>query len=139
LLSGRSVRRAGDSCEAIASDGIVTLIREHDGIRTTLEVSLVEDAPAEERRLTIENLSGRDRRLDVTTYAELVLNTPVADAAHPAFRREGDHGARAAAGITGGGERGGAGVQGRATALLRRGEWGGVEVGAETHLVDFLS
>jgi N,N'-diacetylchitobiose phosphorylase len=81
------VRREGDSCEAAASDGIVTLIREHDGIRTMLEVSLVPDAPAEERRLTIENASGRARRLEVTTYAELVLNTPVADAAHPAFSK----------------------------------------------------
>ena len=32
-------------------------------------------------------MSGRARRLDVTTYAELVLNTPVADAAHPAFSK----------------------------------------------------
>ena len=81
------VRRAGDSYEAVASDGIVTLMREHDGIRTTLEVTLVAGAPAEERRLTIENVSGRARRLEVTTYAELVLNTPVADAAHPAFSK----------------------------------------------------
>ena len=84
------VRHAGDPYEAIAhdgSDGIVTLVREHDGIRTILEVTLAEGAAAEERRLTIENLSGRARRLDVTTYAELVLNTPVADAAHPAFSK----------------------------------------------------
>ena len=81
------VRRAEDSYEAIAREGIVTLVREHDGIRTTLEVTLATNTPAEERRLTIENLSGRARRLDVTTYAELVLNTPVADAAHPAFSK----------------------------------------------------
>src|SRR5512140_39220 len=81
------VRCAGDTYEAIVRDGRVTLVREHDGIRTTVEISLVHDAPAEERRLTIENLSGRVRRLDVTTYAELVLNTPVADAAHPAFSK----------------------------------------------------
>jgi N,N'-diacetylchitobiose phosphorylase len=81
------VRLPGDSYEAIARDGLVTLVREHDGIRTTLEVALVANAPAEERRLTIENLSGRARRLDVTTYAELVLNTPAADASHPAFSK----------------------------------------------------
>ncbi len=81
------VRCDEDSYEAVASDGIVTLVREHDGIRTTLEVTLVPDTPAEERRLTIENASGRARRLEVTTYAELVLNTPVADAAHPAFSK----------------------------------------------------
>jgi N,N'-diacetylchitobiose phosphorylase len=81
------VRREGDSYEVVASEGIVTLVREHDGIRTTLEVTLAENVPAEERRLTIENLSGRARRLEITTYAELVLNTPVADAAHPAFSK----------------------------------------------------
>ena len=81
------VRCAGDAYEAIARAGIVTLVREHDGIRTTLEVTLVPNASAEERRLTIENLSGRERRLEVTTYAELVLNTPVADASHPAFSK----------------------------------------------------
>ncbi|MDQ2766394.1 MAG: glycosyl transferase, partial [Gemmatimonadota bacterium] len=81
------VRCAGDAYEAIAHDGIVTLIREHDGIRTTMEITLAPNAPVEERRLTIENLSGRERRLDVTTYAELVLNTPVADTAHPAFSK----------------------------------------------------
>ncbi len=81
------VRHAGDPYETIALDGIVTLIREHAGIRTTLEVTLATNTPAEERRLTIENLSGRARTLDVTTYAELVLNTPVADASHPAFSK----------------------------------------------------
>ncbi len=81
------VRSASDAYEAVAHDGIVTLVREHDGIRTTLEVTLATNAPAEERRLTIENLSGRARTLDVTTYAELVLNTPIADASHPAFSK----------------------------------------------------
>ncbi|HEY2896033.1 MAG TPA: hypothetical protein VGJ12_02765, partial [Gemmatimonadaceae bacterium] len=81
------VRHAADTYEAVAADGIVTLIREHDGIRSTMDVALVPNVPAEERRLTIENLSGRARRLEVTTYAELVLNTPVADAAHPAFSK----------------------------------------------------
>ena len=81
------VRIAGDAYEATATDSAITLVREHGGIRTTLEVSLVAGAMAEERRLWIENVSGRARRLDVTTYAELVLNTPIADAAHPAFSK----------------------------------------------------
>ena len=81
------VRHHGDLYEMIAHEGIATFVREHDGIGTTLEVTLVPNAPAEERRLTIENVSGRERRLDVTTYAELVLNAPIADAAHPAFSK----------------------------------------------------
>ncbi|MDQ2930413.1 MAG: glycosyl transferase, partial [Gemmatimonadota bacterium] len=86
-VGAEPVRNALDPYEAIAQDGSVTLVREHDGIRTTLEVTLATNTPAEERRLTIENLSGRARKLDVTTYAELVLNTPVADASHPAFSK----------------------------------------------------
>ena len=81
------VRCDADPYEVIVRPGIVSFVREHDGIRTTLEVTLVPNAPAEERRLTIENISGRERHLDVTTYAELVLNTPIADAAHPAFSK----------------------------------------------------
>jgi cyclic beta-1,2-glucan synthetase len=81
------VRHRDDPYETIAHEGIVTFVREHAGIRTTLEVTLVPNTPAEERRLTIENLSERERRLDVTTYAELVLNAPAADAAHPAFSK----------------------------------------------------
>ena len=81
------VRCDADLYEVIARPGIISFIREHGGIRTTLEVTLVSNWPAEERRLTIENISGRERHLDVTTYAELVLNTPVADAAHPAFSK----------------------------------------------------
>ena len=81
------VRNDADPYEVIAQPGIISFIREHDGIRTKLEVTLVPGASAEERRLTIENISGRERHLDVTTYAELVLNTPVADAAHPAFSK----------------------------------------------------
>ena len=81
------VRYDTDPYEVFALPGIITFVREHAGIRTTLEVTLVPNASAEERRLTIENISGRERHLDVTTYAELVLNTPVADAAHPAFSK----------------------------------------------------
>src|SRR5665213_2568392 len=81
------VRHRDDPYETIAHEGIVTFVREHSDIRTTLEVTLVPNTPAEERRLTIENLGERERRLDVTTYAELVLNAPAADAAHPAFSK----------------------------------------------------
>src|SRR3954470_3394932 len=56
------VRCAGDTYECIARDGVVTIVREHDGIRTTLEIALVANEAAEERRLTIENVGGRARR-----------------------------------------------------------------------------
>ena len=42
---------------------------------------------AEVRRLSIVNTGNRTRDLEVTSYAELVLAPPAADAAHPAFSK----------------------------------------------------
>ena len=39
----------------------------------------------EVRRMTIRNHGTRIREIDVTSYAEIVLTTPVNDFAHPAF------------------------------------------------------
>ncbi|HEX6939118.1 MAG TPA: hypothetical protein VF158_06870, partial [Longimicrobiales bacterium] len=52
-----------------------------------LEVCVAPDVAAELRRLTLVNRGARTRRLEVTTYAELVLNALEADAAHPAFSK----------------------------------------------------
>jgi N,N'-diacetylchitobiose phosphorylase len=41
----------------------------------------------ERRRLSLHNRSGRPRRLEITSYLEVVLNDPNADAAHPAFSK----------------------------------------------------
>ncbi|HEX6534189.1 MAG TPA: hypothetical protein VF041_06305 [Gemmatimonadaceae bacterium] len=79
--------KRADRYVARTAPGRVTIEREDDGIRCTMEVCVCGGADAELRRLTIENASGRARRLDVTTYAELVLNTAAADAAHPAFSK----------------------------------------------------
>ena len=42
---------------------------------------------AELRHLTLRNTGAVTRTLEITTYAELALNTPAADAAHPAFSK----------------------------------------------------
>ena len=39
----------------------------------------------EVRRVTLTNHSDEERTIEVTSYAEIVLNTPAADLAHPAF------------------------------------------------------
>jgi N,N'-diacetylchitobiose phosphorylase len=67
--------------------GEATLIDERDGLRAAVTIALAPDAPAEVRTVTLTNLGRRPRRLDVTTFAEVVLHDPRAHAAHPAFSK----------------------------------------------------
>ncbi len=60
---------------------------EQDGIAFRLTVALSPQTPCEVRRLVLTNTGARPRQLEVTTYAEFVLNTPDADRGHPAFSK----------------------------------------------------
>jgi cyclic beta-1,2-glucan synthetase len=55
------------------------------GIMTHMEVVVSAEDNAEVRRVSLTNNSMRTREVELTSYAEVVLNTPQADAAHPAF------------------------------------------------------
>jgi cyclic beta-1,2-glucan synthetase len=68
-----------------ATEGSFLLEREDAGIGARLAVRVAADADLEERRLTLTNASERPRRIEVTSYLEVVLCHPAADAAHPAF------------------------------------------------------
>jgi cyclic beta-1,2-glucan synthetase len=60
--------------------------RRRDGmVETLLEVTVAPDRDAEVRRLTLVNHGIAPRTFEVTSYAEVVLNDPKADLAHPAF------------------------------------------------------
>ncbi len=60
-------------------------IRTDAAITTTLEIVVSPEDDAEVRRLSIANTGHRDREIEVTSYLELVLAPPAADAAHQAF------------------------------------------------------
>jgi cyclic beta-1,2-glucan synthetase len=62
-----------------------TFRRTNDGIATNLEIAVSPEDDVEVRRLAIVNRSDRVREIEVTSYAEIVLSTPAADLAHPAF------------------------------------------------------
>ncbi len=79
--------RRADAYEARLEDGRAEIVREDDGIETRTEVCVAPGDDVELRRYTLTNQSGRPRRLEVTTYAEVVLNTAVGEAGHPAFSR----------------------------------------------------
>ena len=48
---------------------------------------MLADADVELRRLTLTNRSKRRRRIEVTSYLEVVLNSRAGHASHPAFSK----------------------------------------------------
>ncbi|MDQ6888628.1 MAG: hypothetical protein M3068_15265, partial [Gemmatimonadota bacterium] len=73
---------------AVRADSFcVEITRLDDEIESSVEVMIAPGDTVELRRLTLTNRSSRYRRLDVTSYAELVLNSLRADASHPAFSK----------------------------------------------------
>lgn len=81
------VGRAADHAEVVFAEDHVEFIR-HDGtLTTTMDVLVSGEADGEVRRVSLTNGGRRPRVIEVTSYAELVLTTPAADAAHPAFAK----------------------------------------------------
>jgi len=74
-----------DSYEVAFSEDHVEIRRRDGGIATTLEIVVSPEHDAEVRRVSIANLGLRTREIDLTSYAEIVLTPPAADAAHPVF------------------------------------------------------
>ena len=59
--------------------------RRHAGLEIHTEISVSPEDDVELRRITITNRSSVARVIELTSYAEVVLALPAADAAHPAF------------------------------------------------------
>jgi cyclic beta-1,2-glucan synthetase len=71
--------------EAIFSPGKVEF-RRHDGeIDTHVEVSVSPEDDIEMRRISISNRGTQPRTIELTSFGEVVLAPPAADAAHPVF------------------------------------------------------
>ena len=68
-------------------DGCAKFVRRDDTLTTTLDVAVAGDRDAELRRVTITNHGEAARDIALTSYAELVLGSAAADAAHPAFSK----------------------------------------------------
>jgi cyclic beta-1,2-glucan synthetase len=71
--------------EAIFSEGRAEFRRHDHGFDTHTEIVVSPEEDIELRRIHITNRSASRRALDVTSYAEVVLAPPAADALHPAF------------------------------------------------------
>ena len=71
--------------EVAFSEDKVVISRTDDEIITRTEIIVSPEDNAESRRISLTNRSSKTREIEVTSYAEIVLATPAADAAHPAF------------------------------------------------------
>jgi cyclic beta-1,2-glucan synthetase len=71
--------------EAIFSEGRAEFRRRDEDFDTHTEIAVSPEDDIELRRITITNRSKTRRTIDVTSYAEVVLASPAADALHPAF------------------------------------------------------
>ncbi|WP_264298872.1 GH36-type glycosyl hydrolase domain-containing protein [Pseudooceanicola spongiae] len=78
---------APDACDVQFHEDHTTFARRDGGIASMLDVVVSGEDDAEVRRLSLTNMTRRDREIEVTSYCELALTTPASDAAHPAFAR----------------------------------------------------
>jgi cyclic beta-1,2-glucan synthetase len=74
-----------DSYHVAFSEDRAEITRRDRAITATLEVIVSPEDDAEVRRISLTNLGTRTREIELTSYAEVVLASPSADAAHPAF------------------------------------------------------
>ncbi len=79
------VTRALKGYEAIFTQGRAEFRHQQGGLEAHTEISVSPEDDVELRRITLTNRSGVARDIEVTSYAEVVLAPPAADAAHPAF------------------------------------------------------
>ncbi len=77
--------KRSDPYEAIFSEGKAEFRCRHSEFDTHTEIAVSPEDDIELRRIRITNRSRARRAIDVTSYAEVVLAPPAADALHPAF------------------------------------------------------
>jgi cyclic beta-1,2-glucan synthetase len=81
------VRLAGEKSTTIFTDYKAEFIKETGTIHSTVETIVASDSDGEGRRIVITNTGTKDRLIEVTSYAELVLTNDDTDTAHPAFAK----------------------------------------------------
>ena len=74
-----------ENYEVVFTDDRAVFRRADFGITTQTEIIVSSEDNVEMRQVTLINHTDEAREIIVTSYAEVVLNTAAADAAHPAF------------------------------------------------------
>jgi len=78
-------RKPPEKYEAIFSEARVEFRRRDHDFETHTEIAVSPEDDVEVRRVRIVNRSQARRTIEITSYAEVVLASPAADALHPAF------------------------------------------------------
>ena len=81
------VKRKPDRYDTWFHNGKVVSSRVDNWIETTSEIFVSPDHPIELRRLTFTNYSDRERVLEISSYAEVMLHGQEHHKAHPAFSK----------------------------------------------------
>ncbi len=79
--------RHGDHSTVTFSEDWAEFVVRHGALTTTMDVLVSGEHNGEVRRISLANSGREPRDVELTTYAELVLTTPAADNAHPAFAK----------------------------------------------------
>ena len=80
-------RRAARPLRRDFGEDRAEFVRRDGALPRPLEVVVSPEDDAEVRRVSLTNGGGRAREIELTSYAEIVLAPPAADAAHPAFSK----------------------------------------------------
>ncbi len=81
------VKRKPDRYDSWFHNGKLVTSRVDEWIETTTEVCVSPDFPIELRKITLTNYADKERELEVTSYAEVVLNQRKDHNSHPAFSK----------------------------------------------------
>lgn len=76
-----------DRYEGWFQPGKVEMARVDNWIESFVEICVSPEENIELRRITLTNYQDKARKLELTSYAEVVLNEMAADAAHPAYSK----------------------------------------------------
>ena len=74
-----------DQYEVVYTEDRARITQKDRSLSIVLEIVVSPEDDAELRRLTVTNLENREREIEFTSYAEVVLAPQAADEAHPAF------------------------------------------------------
>ena len=77
--------QAAESYEVVFSQGRAEFRRQDQNLETYTEIVVSSEDDVEMRRVRVTNRSRKKRYIEITSYAEVVLASAAADAAHPAF------------------------------------------------------
>jgi cyclic beta-1,2-glucan synthetase len=77
--------RQTEQYEVIFAGAYAEYRRRQGDVEIRTEICVAIDDDVELRRVTLTNHSDRERSIELTSYAEIVLAVPAADAAHPVF------------------------------------------------------